>query len=83
MHSQVKKNWALGIPTLLRHLVNLLRCQRGSLDGVMFSVCAVLRIPTPNKQLRPQSLLLSQYVHKNRNEYRSILLTTEALDLPQ
>ena len=33
--SQVKKSWALGIPMLLSHLVNLLRCQRGSLDGVV------------------------------------------------
>ena len=31
----MKKNWALGIPTLLSHLVNLLGCQRGSLDGVV------------------------------------------------
>ena len=35
IHSQVKKSWALGIPTLLSVLVNLLRCQRGSLDGVV------------------------------------------------
>ena len=31
----MKKSWAIGIPTLLSHLVNLLRCQRGSLDGVV------------------------------------------------
>ena len=37
IHSQVKvkKSWAPGIPTLLIHLVNLLRWQRGSLDGVV------------------------------------------------
>ena len=31
----MKKRWALGILTLLSHLINLLRCQRGSLDGVV------------------------------------------------
>ena len=35
IHSQVKKSWALEIPALLSHLVNLLRYQRGSLDGVL------------------------------------------------
>ena len=29
------ESWALGILMLLSHLVDLLRCQRGSLDGVV------------------------------------------------
>ena len=35
IRSQVKKSWALGIPTPLNHLINLLRCQRGGIDGVV------------------------------------------------
>ena len=35
IYTQVKKSWALGIPTLLSRPINLLRCQRGGLDGVV------------------------------------------------
>ena len=48
IHSQVKKSWTLGIPTLLSHLVNLLRCQRGSLDDQCSGQCSVA-CPTSNQ----------------------------------
>ena len=31
----MKKSWTLGFPSPLSHPINLLRCQRGGLDGVV------------------------------------------------
>ena len=31
----INTSWALGIPTLRSHLINVLPCQCGSLDGIV------------------------------------------------